>query len=173
MQYEMLIIESVTGRIAAFRWVGSEEQTGNLIFRLNTYVRVYGYLREQSGKKHVLIVKVWPLTDLNELTNHLLEVTYVTLKMEKMSDTTNGNVSAMETNSVFTSDNNLSGLTREQSFVFKIIQMENDTENGIEKSVLQTRVPKNIAPIVDDIIDFLTSEGHIYTTITDNHFKTT
>lgn len=71
----------------------------------------------------------------------------------------------------FMLDDNFIGLTKEQSIIFNIIQAKNDSENGIERNAIKAHVPKNID--VDNIISFLTNEGHIYTTLTDNHFKTT
>lgn len=169
---ETFEIEDETGSITAFRWLESGKTNVTPVFKLNTYVRVYGYLREQNSKKHVLILKMWPLTDLNELINHLLEVTYVMLKAEKSGNTSHEDSNIMQTDDIMTNDN-LSGLTKEQTLVFKIIQAENGSDNGIERHILKSRVPKNILSTIDDIIDFLTSEGHIYTTLTDDHFKTT
>ncbi|XP_033201638.1 replication protein A 32 kDa subunit isoform X1 [Bombus vancouverensis nearcticus] len=157
-------IEDETGHITCFQWltVGKSES----IINLNTYVRVFGYIREQTEIKHILILKIWPLTTLNELTNHLLEVTYVTLKIQKTSNNED------KSSDVPMLDDNL-GLTKEQTIVYRVIQAENDSENGIERKTLKNRVPKNMLSTVDEIIDFLTSEGHIYTTFTDDHFKTT
>ncbi|XP_076661681.1 replication protein A 32 kDa subunit-like isoform X2 [Halictus rubicundus] len=166
-------IEDETSSITAFRWLESEKTTVAPTLKVNTYVRVYGHLREQNNKKHVLILKMWPLADLNELTNHLLEVTYAMLKSEKLSNTNHDTSNAMQTDDVMTTDNLISGLTKEQTLVFKIIQAENGSENGIERHILKSRVSKNMLSTIDDIIDFLTSEGHIYTTLTDDHFKTT
>ncbi|KAK9297200.1 hypothetical protein QLX08_008947 [Tetragonisca angustula] len=158
-------IEDETGCITCFQWlaVGSISEP---VINLNTYVRVFGHIREQNETKHILILKICPVTTLNELTNHLLEVTFVTLRIQKTSN------DQYKDSDVPMLDDNL-GLTKDQITVFRIIQAENDTVNGIERKTLKNRVPKNILPIVDDIIDFLTSEGHIYTTFTDDHFKTT
>lgn len=106
------------------------------------------------------------MTTLNELTNHLLEVIFITLRQKTSNQYKDSD------KDVPMPDDNL-GLTKDQLAVFRIIQEENDTVNGIERKTLKDRIPKNILPIVDDIIDFLTSEGHIYTTFTDDHFKTT
>lgn len=105
---------------------------------------------------------------LNELTNHLLEVTYIILKSQKMLNKQN---KKSNTDNAFMIDDNFIELTKEQSIIFNIIQAKNDSENGIERNVIKTCVPKSID--VDNIIDFLINEGHIYSTLTDNHFKTT
>ncbi|XP_076397171.1 replication protein A 32 kDa subunit-like isoform X2 [Megachile rotundata] len=165
MTYEF---EDETG----FRWLERMNRPDTSI-NLNSYVRVYGHIKEQNETKYVLALKILPLTKLNELTTHLLEVSYVTLRAEKMFNIEKERTGGTATNDVLLEDNNISGLTKEQALVFKAIQAENDSENGIERRVLKTRIPQNILPYVDDIINFLTSEGHIYTTLTDDHFKTT
>ncbi|XP_060814573.1 replication protein A 32 kDa subunit-like isoform X2 [Bombus pascuorum] len=156
--------DNLEGHITCFQWLAMGKSES--IINLNTYVRVFGYIREQTEIKHILILRIWPLTTLNELTNHLLEVTYVTLKIQKTSNNED------KSSDVPILDDNL-GLTKEQTIVYKVIQAENHSENGIERKTLKNRVPKNMLPAVDEIIDFLTSEGHIYTTFTDDHFKTT
>lgn len=160
-------IEDDTDHIKSFKWLETGKISEPLI-NLNTYVRIYGHLREQNEKKYILILRIWPLIHLNELTNHLLEVTYVILKSQKMLNKQN---KKSNTDNAFMIDDNCIGLTKEQSIIFNIIQAKNDSENGIERNVIKTCVPKNID--VDNIINFLINEGHIYSTLTDNHFKTT
>lgn len=163
----------VTGTITAFRWLEVGRTTEESIIKLNTYARIYGHLREQNDTKHVLVLKMFPVTDLNELTNHLLEVVHMLLKSQpklssqaQSADTTNNDDSMADNNSV-------SGLTKDQAVIFKIIQAENNSVNGIERSTVISRSPRNILSDANDIIDFLMSEGHIYTTFTNNHFKST
>lgn len=164
-------IEDETDIITAFQWLTGEEQQPPM--QINSYVRVHGIVREQGGKKHVLIMRILPMSDLNELVSHLLEVTYVTLKAEQMAITKSTDNVPMETQEISMSDNNYGGMSKEQALVFKIIESENDTETGIHKDAIKARIPKNILSRVDEIIDFLTSEGHIYTTCTEDYFKTT
>ncbi|CAL7949301.1 unnamed protein product [Xylocopa violacea] len=164
-------IEDETGCVTGLQWLDTDKITSELKINLNTYVRVVGHIREDNEKKYVLILKIIPLTSLNELTSHLLEVTNVMLKAEKKflsrdecSNTTSNNP---------TRNGNSLGLTTDQTIVFELIQSENESQNGIERDTLKARLPKNILPELDNIINFLISEGHIYTTFTDDHFKTT
>lgn len=46
------------------------------LVRENIYVRVHGHVRAFAGKRNVAAFRVVPLTDMNELTSHLLEVIY-------------------------------------------------------------------------------------------------
>lgn len=38
-----------------------------------SYVRVYGIIRDHDNKKNVMIMKMLPVVDVNEITTHLLE----------------------------------------------------------------------------------------------------
>lgn len=177
-------IEDETGTMTAFRWMEADKGPQGPDIEVNTYVRVYGSLREQHQKKHILIMKIEPISDLNELTSHLLEVMFVDLKAERLvgagktdiGDVGNSNQNMGLQNSMMDSSMmgaSLGGMTNEQKTVFKIIQSDNDTPSGIERAHIKARVPQHIVNQVDDILDFLAGEGHIYTTLTDDHFKTT
>ena len=80
------------------------------------------------------------MTTLNELTNHLLEVTYVALKIQKTSNNKD------KSSDVPMLDDNL-GLTKEQTIVYKVIQAENDSENGIERKNSQEPCAKEYVAI--------------------------
>lgn len=103
----------------------------------------------------------------------MLEVTYATLKSEQIFKTNNTNTVSVNVDDNPMFNNDCTGMTTEQAIVFKIIQAENETECGIERNEIKSRVPERILDKVDKIIHFLTSEGHIYTTRTDDHFKAT
>ena len=47
-----------------------------LMIRENIYVRVHGHVRAFAGKRSVVAFRVTPITDMNELTTHMLEVIY-------------------------------------------------------------------------------------------------
>ncbi|CAK9829744.1 Replication protein A 32 kDa subunit [Anthophora retusa] len=169
-------IEDQTGTITALKWLEAEKKASDRTMQMNTYVRIIGLLREQNDKRHILILRMWPLVDLNELTNHILEVTYATLKAEamaKMNKELESNPNNSKMHEVPNEDSPYYGMTGDQTLVYKIIHAQNDTESGIERSDIKAQVPKRILSEIDNILDFLVSEGHIYTTSTDNHFKTT
>ncbi|XP_034189050.2 replication protein A 32 kDa subunit-like [Osmia lignaria lignaria] len=170
-------IEDQTGTIVALKWLEADRKASDRTIQVNTYIRIIGLLREQNDKRHVLILRMWPLQSLNELTNHLLEFTYIVLKSKAMAKQSNevgdGNSTMAATNGEQLENCPDYGMTGEQSLVYKIIHAQNDTESGIERSEIKAKVPKTILPRIDGILDFLVSEGHIYTTSTDDHFKTT
>ncbi|KOX71670.1 Replication protein A 32 kDa subunit [Melipona quadrifasciata] len=158
-------VEDETGTITALKWL--EVNKKELTVQMNTYVRIIGLLREQSDKRHILILQMLPLQTLNELTNHILEVTYVTLKAKLMAQKhgiVGENFSSNEPSAA--------GMSTGQHLVYKLIQTQNDTESGIERTEIKEKVPEFLLQHVDDILEFLVSEGHIYTTSSDDHFKT-
>ena len=42
--------------------------------REGSMIRVVGNLRDYEGKKHLLVFDVFPVTDFNMLTHHILDV---------------------------------------------------------------------------------------------------
>ena len=144
--------------------------------KVNTYARVYGLVRDQNEEPYVLIVNVQPMEHLNELLTHLMEVTLMSLQGEKRSSGGDKVNQSMANNSIsggsasMSNGNGVSGLTPQQQMVMDIIQ-NSDPEYGAERDDIKSRVPPNIASKVDEIIEFLSSEGHIYTTKTDDFFK--
>lgn len=177
-------IEDETGTMTAFHWIEADKGPQSSEIVVDSYVRVYGSLREQHQKKHILIMKIYPVTDLNEITMHLLEAIVVGLKGERMAGAGSTDVSGARDSgqsmmglqntmmdSSITSAS-LGGMTNEQKQVFTIIKSDNETPSGIERDMIKSRLP-NLASRVDDILEFLAGEGHIYTTLTDDHFKTT
>lgn len=119
---------------------------------------------------------MWPVQNLNELTNHLLQVTFATLKaasMSKKNNETKDQINIPAADEEPSEDSPYYGMTIDQTLVYKIIHAQNDSESGIEKPEIKLKVPKRLLWQIDTILDFLVSEGHIYTTSTDNHFKAT
>lgn len=161
------------GAIKAIKWNSPEDEsdTKEQILNINSYVRVYGLPREQDGEKHLLILRICHLDSLNELSNHLLEVVYVAQagnhtqcpvkKIGAVADTT----AAMQ-------NLEFAGMDKDQAIVFNVITGD-DSESGIEREQIKKKVPISLVSKVDEILEFLAGEGHIYTTRTDNHFKAT
>lgn len=156
------------------KWLEADAKPLDQKKHTNTYARVAGLLREQNDKRYILIIRMSPLQDLNELTTHILEVTFATLKAEVLAQK-NKNVidHSADGNERPSEDSPYYGMTGDQTLVYKIIHAQNDTESGIERSDIKAQVPRRILSDIDNILEFLVSEGHIYTTSTDNHFKTT
>lgn len=158
----------MTGTITAVMWLEADKNPAesNTCTQVNTYVRVCGLLRNQNNQRQLLILRMYPLEDLNELTHHFLEVMYFILSAGKPAEEFNAPTTIM-------SDHTMSGMSPEQVSVLEIVRSANDAECGIEKRDILSRVPKHVISRLDEILDFLLCEGHIYTTSSEDFFKAT
>ncbi|XP_012539111.1 replication protein A 32 kDa subunit [Monomorium pharaonis] len=163
-------IEDDTGIVSAMMWLEADKnpEESNICTEINTYVRIYGVLRTQSNQRFVMILRMHSLENLNELTAHFMEVLYVTLMAKKPAEE-----STLPTNNSLMVDNTMCGMSPEQIAVLEIVKSANDAECGIEKRDILAKVPKHIVSRLDEILDFLLCEGHIYTTSSEDFFKAT
>lgn len=178
-------VEDQTGSITAVKWIDAEKKNSSPLAQLNAYSHIFGLLREQNDRRHILILGMQPLQSLNALVTHLLEIMYVTLQSKQdtfmsqrsqnaISKDTAGNMNRSNVSVAANKDsNNPYGMTHDQKAVYENIQMYNDTETGIERDTLIAKLPQSARAKLNEILEFLVSEGHIYTTCTDDHFKTT
>ncbi|KAK0179870.1 hypothetical protein PV327_005581 [Microctonus hyperodae] len=162
-------LEDETGTITAFKWLEADAPPPDDIVE-NQYARIHGSLREQDKKTHVFVLKIVPVKTYAQVFSHLLEVVHMAMKMNKNS------VQPVDDGMANNDDDNdetCHSLTTEQKIIYRMIKSTNNKETGIERSELKSQVPPNLLSKVDAILDFLASEGHIYTTCTDDHFLAT
>lgn len=154
-------IEDHTGQIDAHLWLEDGDMGNMPPLLLNTYARVFGSIRNQGGKKALMIFKIEQLSSINELTTHLLEVLNTRYMAEDFSKSAGGGGSTsyaggMSNTYQSTSDNfngntgfgaapndgsNL-GLTGKQLMIYKAVK-EYKNEQGISKQELLQKF-KNI-----------------------------
>ncbi|XP_034933927.1 replication protein A 32 kDa subunit [Chelonus insularis] len=162
-------LEDETGTISAFKWLEAESTAPDDI-KIGSYAKVHGSVREQGDKVHIFVMKITPVKYFSEIFSHLLEVTMIAMK----SHTSNAMEGIEEQGTNDDDDDNVClGLTNEQKIIYRIIKQHSDSEAGIERSELKQKVPSPLLSKVDGILDFLSSEGHVYTTRTDDHYKAT
>ncbi|XP_008552092.1 replication protein A 32 kDa subunit-B [Microplitis demolitor] len=167
-------LEDETGKIMAYKWLEAESVVPEGITK-DCYAKVYGTLREQGADMttHIFVMKILPVKKYAEVFSHLLEVTLIAIRMKNSNNCLQGGKVEMPTGNNDDEDDDVChGLTNEQKVIYKIIK-RNDTENGIERGDLKSQVPGNLKSKVDGILEFLASEGHIYTTRNDDYFKAT
>ncbi|KAL5259971.1 hypothetical protein ACHWQZ_G010179 [Mnemiopsis leidyi] len=156
-----------------------EEDTSNLP-RTHTYVRVYGHLRSLNDQRNVIAFKVTPLTSHNEISVHMLEVIRAHLRLKKgfssngtggsMAGTTNGTFS--NGNSHSNGDDSMSGLGPAQKSVFAALKK---STSDIGMSIMEiSKITSHLSVTqIRSAIEFLSNEGHIYSTVDDEHYKLT
>uniref|UniRef100_A0A0K2TUA2 Replication protein A C-terminal domain-containing protein n=1 Tax=Lepeophtheirus salmonis TaxID=72036 RepID=A0A0K2TUA2_LEPSM len=145
--------------------------------------RVIGTVRNSQGKKHVMAFKLTPVTSQEEIKGHALEIEYAKLKIRQLKDKENSAIGMHTLSNSLVSGNNFSSgsggggnstfSNPKHEAVFKMIAgcMR---EEGISKEEIQTSLKSRIGPgDLNDALYFLSGEGHIYSTIDEDHFKTT
>ncbi|XP_067121201.1 replication protein A 32 kDa subunit-like [Centruroides vittatus] len=149
----------------------------------NSYVRVTGSMRTVKGNKLLIAFKVYPVKEINEITMHLLEVLHTNMAVAVMDSqaVTQGNNGLMKNNfgmekSAFSMGNQqcnvTSGLNKQQQLVFQVISSDQSKE-GTSYDQLYASLQMLSKQVIRDAVDFLSNEGHIYSTVDDDHFKST
>ena len=141
-----------------------------------------------QGVRNIVSFKIEKLKDMNEMTLHLIEVMHAHLAIQKRhlgggsssaAGVGGGYSYTASSTSTFTpmDTGNMSsipdqGLSGVQKQVYEIItSYKNDL--GISSSEIKAVLPSVSQTEVKKAIDFLADEGHIYSTIDDDHFKST
>lgn len=188
-------IDDSTGVIEVKWW----QQTDSG-FQQNQYVRVVGRINIFQGKRSINAFKVFPITDFNEVTCHFLQVIeahiYATTKASGAQASTlqtgfqqqtvqptamagvGGTAPTYQANAgmgeMAMEENSFSPM--QQQVLNAIKQFD---ESGADEGVKIDVVMKHLDPSgqkvneIREAIGFLADEGHLYSTIDEEHYKAT
>ncbi|XP_072316553.1 replication protein A 32 kDa subunit [Eucyclogobius newberryi] len=165
------------------QWVDTEDPgVDSTVLPPGTYVKVSGNLRSFQNHRSVVAFSVRPLEDMNEITSHMLEVVHahmalckpqsttsaggMTSSMTPMSRTNMGGMGAEANHMV----NN--GLSASQNQVLSLIRSCPDQE-GISIQDIKQRLSGMSINIIKQALEFMSNEGHIFSTIDEDHYKST
>jgi len=172
-------LEDNTGSIDGQLWLNtdSDENEHREVVE-NTYCKVIGSVRNKaadSGGKTIMIHNISPLTDLNEATQHVLEVIHIHYKssedLGQESSTSHQEVATGTAAGVSSYAAGFS-LNPVQQRVLKAVVDAGQSETGAHVSeIVSALTIKMPLKEVEKILDYLLNEGHIYSTSDDNHFK--
>lgn len=173
-------VQDWSGTITGMLWLEGEsgdDQKATTVIE-NTYCRMTGTKRMQDSKPCLFIYSIVPIENMNELTYHFLQVIHIPLKAAEMADESL-NQSAIPTSnsdgalSNFTVSADGLSLTPHQRQVYGVLQTcRNDT--GMNKKDVLEGLQRRMSIVeIEKALEFLTSEGHVYCTIDDEHFKIT
>jgi len=180
-------IQDDSGELEVIQWL--EEGTNQPEFSEGSPVKVIGSIRTQGEKRHIMAFKIAPVPTQEEYDAHMLEIVYSHLKIRQLQQKINGQISGgvadgSLSNSMMGGGLGVQGMQVDnsagQSFgnknydlVYGMIRQSKD-ETGLDRdsiyNQLRTKMSKQE---MDSSLDFLSSEGHIYSTIDEDHFKTT
>lgn len=178
------VIDDYTGPgIEVQMWIGENDEQNKKVnvVHENTYARVTGAIRSMKGKRHILGFNVQPVKDFNEISMHMAEVVHTAMAvavMDKQSSTGGGfNSTSIMTPGMTASTDTFSSndsrkLTRPQQLVKQaIINCKN--EEGIDVMEIYNNLKSLNRQSIQEALEFLCNEGHIYSTIDEDHYKST
>ncbi|XP_048358442.1 replication protein A 32 kDa subunit isoform X2 [Sphaerodactylus townsendi] len=164
------------------QWVDTDEPgSENVVVPPGTYVKVVGHLRSFQNKKSLVAFKLIPLEDMNEFTTHMLEVVNAHMILKKSSLLSTSAMaprsfapSGMGSVASYGGSSGLpaGGLSTHQSQVLNLIK-NSISPSGISLQELKSQLHNMNVATIKKAVEFLSSEGHIYSTIDDDHFKST
>jgi len=173
-------IDDGTGTIEVRIWLDQEDQSDAAIqkrtmWREGTYVRVVGNLRSFGNKRSVVAFRIQPITDFNELTYHLLESIYVHLfnirggvqqqQQQQQQQSNYGYATPYQPMQVISTVN--------QSLhndILQIIANSPRTQEGVSLEFICNGLERPKEE-VRTALEFLASEGHVYSTLDEDHFN--
>ncbi|KAE8665310.1 Replication protein A, subunit RPA32, putative isoform 4 [Hibiscus syriacus] len=193
-------VDDGTGWVECTKWVHEHLDSVEVdAISVGMYVRVYGQLKSIHSRRTVHTFSIRPVTDYNEITNHFIECIYVHFYNTKMRGCINtqpgmtNSVSGM-TAQPQVANSNFGDPGKGYSYeANQTSQYNNDEEQiralssmvlqylrqpaciAFEMGVSSVVVARELNISVDKVrqtLDFLASEGLVYTT-TDDYFKFT
>ncbi|XP_042061717.1 replication protein A 32 kDa subunit A-like isoform X2 [Salvia splendens] len=185
-------LDDGTGRIDCHRWVQEVVDTKEMELLSNgTYVKVHGHLKGFQGKKQLIVYSVRSVTDYNEIPNHFAECIYVhcyntrtrmqdapqvTGQMPNLSVNTpsKGYQPTSSNHLQFSAQHNVDAIRGIDKLVLNYMQQPSciGKESGVHRAELarQLNVPEHK---ILEAIASLESEGLVYSTVDEFHYKST
>ncbi|XP_075052009.1 replication protein A 32 kDa subunit [Mixophyes fleayi] len=165
------------------QWVDTDEAScENVVVPPRSYVKVSGHLRSFQNKKSVVAFKIAPIEDMNEFVSHMLEVVQAHMSLNAQSPPGGGASSVVlstpgrlgDARGSFSGGNDMqtNGLTPHQSQILNLIKSCKGSE-GMGADDLKSRLHGMNANTIKQALEFLSNEGHIYSTVDEDHYKST
>jgi len=195
-------VDDQTGLVECISYIGATGDEGGraeipFVPNEGMYGRVVGQIRTMKGKKYITMFKFLPLTDMNELTAHILEVVQVPMKIRKLNEAEalktgvgeggGALLHSLMANEGFGSVLGMGGGTgggggggpapsrpsTVQEAIENIVK-SCQSEQGIHKDEIFRNL-KGRASLkeLESILDNLSGEGLIYSTVDEDHFRST
>ncbi|KAB5586739.1 hypothetical protein PHYPO_G00005030 [Pangasianodon hypophthalmus] len=143
------------------QWVDTEDPSvDSSVIPPDTYVKVSGNLRSFQNNRSLVAFSVRPLEDMNEITSHMLEVVQAHMLLSKPQTMMGGG------------GMNSSMKNPNQNQVLCLIKSCPEPQ-GISIQELKQRLSGMSMTIIRQVVDFLSNEGHIFSTIDEDHFRST
>jgi len=176
--------------VSVKKWIDTDDHSNDQArsqCREDTYVRVLGHMKSfnEGQVRSVIAFLITPIRDFNEITFHMLEVIYSSMMIKRingggmkqiggnMMQTPNRKANTGAGMEQYNNSGGMeTGLTGTNKMVYNhILACQNET--GISIQELQNKVRQFNGNQIRTALEWLSNEGHIYSTIDDDHFRST
>jgi replication factor A2 len=172
------VIDDGTGRIDCNRWVNEAVDTKEMEAILDgMYVRVHGHLKGFQGKKQLTVFSIRPLTDYNEMPYHFVECMYVHNYNTKSRLQGSVPTQNMPNSAFATPSKSYQAAPPDQGIDQMVIgYLQQPSVLSREMGVHVNEIARQLSMPVENVkqsIEVLVQEGVAYSTIDDDHFRST
>lgn len=180
------VIDDGTGRIDCHRWINDAVDTKEVEEILDgTYVRVHGHLKSYQGKLKLEIFAIRRVTNYDEVSNHFISCIHYHFYRSKRNgaaiptavnvpSSTPSDVYQASSQSQFSREYSMDGLKDIDKRIIEYLEQPSSVEQ--EKGVHRNEIAKHLKLPLEKIleaIEALESEGLVYSTIDECHYKST
>ncbi|XP_069319228.1 replication protein A 30 kDa subunit [Eulemur rufifrons] len=159
--------------VEARHWLGRDKAKQTTLLPVGVYAKVFGVLKCSAGAKSLEVLKIGALEDMNEFTVHILETVNAHMMLRKARQETVGeSVPLAPSQMDDVRDYDESCLSLIQKGVLRLIH-QCPRQEGKSIHELQTQLCSLNIKAIKEVIEYLTTEGHIYSTVDQEHFRYT
>lgn len=139
-----------------------------------TYIRVIGQARYDEIKPFIVAYRIETIQDPNDIYVHFLHVIHDSFYLENRMKDTNMEKSNGSMNGFNEMAPKLSGFSEIQNMVLNILhKYGRESAYGLKRFEIRNYLSGVNHKAIDDAINFLVNEGHIFSTTDDDTFKST
>ncbi|KTG33856.1 hypothetical protein cypCar_00040651, partial [Cyprinus carpio] len=162
------------------QWIDTEDMgVDNSVIPPGSYVKVSGNLRSFQNNRSLVAFSVRVLEDMNEVTSHMLEVVNAHMQQSKPQSMMGGGAG---TNMMPTAQTSMSSTGSYSGASMMLVNGLSANQNQASQKcfIVQelnfffyTGLILTSLCFYRQIVDFLSNEGHIFSTIDEDHFRST
>jgi len=169
------------GNVMVNHWVSNDDNNGDdeKIYEIGNFVRVTAKVRLFQSKTSLTVLFIRKIDDTNEIITHILECMKFKKMMQKKTSSS-GMVGGNKTSFMNDSSQGYEQASQNVNHGFDNIQKQvhelvakTESPEGMGIPEIQRTLRGLNATQIRQAVDFLTNEGHIYSTINDQHFRIT
>jgi len=138
----------------------------------NQYVKVHGIIKSLQGQKNVQAFNIRPIKELNEITHHNLEVMNASIHYAAKGNCDSMDMQSNTAPSRPFNQQSTGGLTGLHSQISSMIKSCKASE-GVHLNEVVQAFPNISKQKLKEALEFLSTDGHVYSTVDDEHFKST